>query len=260
MLIPGKVAELTGLVISILMICYFAFSKEARKKPYAIRPIAGLDAIGEAVQRATEMGRPVLALPGTGDVSDTFATQTLAGLAVLKHTAALSAEYDTRLLVSVYRANVLPIASAVVRDAFSAEGKSDMFREDTVQWFSEEQFAFAAATQGLMEREKVAASVLTGFFRAESLLLAEASASAGAITIGGCGQVVQVPWFVVCCDYCLIGEELMVASAYLEKTPGALGVVRAQDILKIALMVMTLCGAIIGTFSKQNALVKILTK
>ena len=52
----------------------------ARGKSTYIRPLPGLEAVEDGVGRATEMGRPVLFIPGTGDVD---MAETLAGLAVL---------------------------------------------------------------------------------------------------------------------------------------------------------------------------------
>ncbi|MDP2856802.1 MAG: hypothetical protein Q8P50_02360 [Bacillota bacterium] len=260
MLAPGKSAELVGFLLSILIIGYAMYRAKATGKVPQVRRIAGLDAIDEAVQRATEMGRPVMMVPGTGDVTDAFAVQTLAGLAILRRTATLCARYDTKLYVSIKRANLLPIASEIVRESFANENKPDRYSEDTVQWFSDDQFAHALATVGVMTREKVASAILTGFFQAESLLLAEAAGQLGAITIGGCGRLSQIPFFVVCCDYCLIGEELMVAGAYLDRRPIMLGAIQGQDIAKSILVLLTIIGVAMMTISNNSSLVKLLKK
>ena len=48
-----------------------------------IRKIAGLEAIEEAVGRATEMGRPIAYTTGLGGIRDQVYYQTVAGLSIL---------------------------------------------------------------------------------------------------------------------------------------------------------------------------------
>ena len=72
-----------------------------------------------------------------------------------------------------------------------------------------------------MLRDRPAAHIFMGSFYAESLLLAETGFSTGAIQVAGTANVHQLPFFVVACDYTLIGEELYAASAYLSGEPQA---------------------------------------
>jgi len=60
---------------------------------------------------------------------------------------------------------------------------------------------------------------------------------AGSIQIAGTDQVSQLPFFVVACDYTLLGEELYAASAYLGREPLLLGTLKAQDYLKAIVLV-----------------------
>ena len=74
-------------------------------------------------------------------------------------------------------------------------------------YLSEEQFAFTAGVDGIMLREKPAANLYLGSFFAESLILAETGFQTGAVQIAGTANIHQLPFFVVACDYTLIGEE-----------------------------------------------------
>ena len=78
------------------MIAFFAFvlyytSKAKRGKELYVRPIGGLSAMSEAVGRATEMGRPVLYVPGIADVDD---IQTIAAVVILSEVSKLAASYE----------------------------------------------------------------------------------------------------------------------------------------------------------------------
>jgi hypothetical protein len=208
-----------------------------------IRRLAGINAIDEAVGRATEMGRPILFCPGVGGLD----ISTFAALAVLGRVARQAAKYGLRVFVPVMNAAIYPIAEEVCREAYQAEGRPEEFRPDDVRFFSERQDSFASATAGLIEREQVAASFLFGAYGYESLILAETGQRVGAIQVAATDAIFQIPFFICACDYTLIGEELYAASAYLSRDPTMLGSLVGQDIGKALIMVMVLAGAIVTT-------------
>jgi hypothetical protein len=208
-----------------------------------IRRIPGISAIDEAVGRATEMGRPVLFCPGVGGLE----INTFAALAVLGRVARQAAKYGIRVFVPVMNAAIYPIAEEVVREAYQAEGRVEDFRPDDVRFFSERQDAFASATSGLIERERIAAQFLFGGYGYESLILAETGQRIGAIQVAATDSIFQVPFFICACDYTMIGEELFAASAYLSRDPTMLGSLVGQDIGKIVIMAIVLIGFVVTT-------------
>ena len=64
-------------------------------------------------------------------------------------------------------------------------------------------------------------------------MLAETGNRIGAIQIAGTGSSSQIPFFITACDYTLIGEEFLTASAILSNRKDLLGSVRGQDIIKL---------------------------
>jgi hypothetical protein len=72
----------------------------------------------------------------------------------------------------------------------------------------------------------------------------------GAIQISGTDSTYQIPFFIAACDYCLIGEELYAASAYLSREPRLLGSLRGQDTGKIFLTTAIALGAIFITINQ----------
>jgi len=198
-----------------------------------LRPIPGLKAVEEAVGRSTEMGRPILYVPGIQDMDQ---VETVAGVVVLGHVAKMTARYETSLNVPVARSIVMKAAREACREAYTVEGRPDMFNEDMVHYLTDDQFAYAAGVNGIMVREKPAACLYMGKFYAESLILAETGNSIGAIQIAGTASQAQIPFFVTACDYTLIGEEFFAASAYLSQKPELVGGVRGQDMIKLAVI------------------------
>jgi len=204
-----------------------------------LRPIAGLKAIEEAVGRATEMGKPVLFVPG---ISDMDQVETVSGLILLGHVAETTAKYEAGLNVPVSKSIVMEAGRETCRESYLKVRRPDLYYDDMVHYLTDDQFAYAAGVNGIMLREKPAACFYLGKFYAESLILAETGNSIGAIQIAGTGSPAQIPFFVTACDYTLIGEEFFTASAYLSKKPELMGSIKGQDIVKgfvMAAMVIT---------------------
>jgi hypothetical protein len=214
-----------------------------RGRKLFIRRIPGLNAIDEAVGRATEMGRPILFSTGIDGLSIT----TLQALAVAAHVARTAVRYGTRLIMPVCDQTMVPITEEVVREAYRAEGRPEAFTADDIRFLSDRQFAYAAGVTGILHREQVAASFLFGQFYAESLILAENGQAVGAIQVAGTPDLLQTPFFVVTCDYTIIGDEFYAASAYLSREPTQLGSLVGQDIAKALLFVLIIVGLVIAT-------------
>jgi len=221
-----------------------------------VRKVEGLEALEEAIGRSTEMGRPVHFCPGIGSVDN---SQTLAAFSVLSHVTRLCAKYDTALIVTNRQSVVHPITEGIVKQAYAVEGKPHSCARDSVRFLSEDQFAHASAVTGIMYRERPAANLLIGAFWAESLIFAEVGNSVGSVQIAGTAQTSQIPFFVAACDYCLTGEELYAASAYLSRDPVLLGGIAAGDMGKMAVIVLILLGSLLQTFGVKG-LSRILTR
>ncbi|MDZ4182690.1 MAG: DUF6754 domain-containing protein [Candidatus Cloacimonadaceae bacterium] len=234
----GKLSYLIMLLLISGAIMYYILSAR-RGKEFFIRRIGGLDSMEEAIGRATEKGKPILFVPGISDLED---IQTIAALTILSHLAYRAAEYDTSLIVPCRFSMVLSAAREVVREAFMKAGKPDAYREDMVFYLTDDQFGFVAGIDGIMVREQPAANFFLGSFYAESLILAETGFGTGAIQTAGTAQAHQLPFFVVSCDYTLIGEELFAASAYLSKDPQQLGSLKGHDFGKLLVILLILTG------------------
>jgi hypothetical protein len=211
--------------------------------------MAGLDAVEEAVGRATEMGRPILYVPGIMVMDNIM---TVAGVTILGHVARTVAEYDADLEVPTSRSIVMASARAAVQSAYLEAGRPDGYNPDRIYYVSDEQFAYVAATSGMMARRRPAACFYFGCFFAESLILAENGNAIGAIQIAGTAETAQLPFFVAACDYTLIGEEFFAASAYLSGEPDQLGTLLGQDVAKaiawIAILGASTAGTVVAVF------------
>jgi len=218
-----------------------------------VRRLAGIDAINEAIGRATELARPVHFTTGTmATLYGEEGPQILAGLSILSHIASQTAKYRTPLVVTVCHPSTLPLAEEIVRESYLKEGRADEFRPDMVRHLSTEQQAYASGVQGIFLREKVAANFMIGPLYADTLIIAETGYRVGAMQVGGTGtKTVQLPFLVAVCDYTLIGEEIFAAGAYISQNPEQLATMFAEDIAKFAVIALVLIGAIVTLFSKE---------
>ena len=243
MLVAGRIFAL-GMLIA-LWIFIVGGMELAKKKLPQFRKIAGLDALPEMVGRAAEMNRPVHFTTGLGELTGTVAPQLVAGLAVLGHVSELAAKYGVKIVYSVYQAQVMPLATEIMREAYIRAGKADAFNaEDQIRYLSGEQFAYAAAVQGFAERERPAANIMIGPFYAESQLFAETFFRVGAIQLAGTARGYQIPFFAVVCDYLLIAEEIYAAGAYLSKDALQCGSIQGQDLGKIVAWILMFVGVL----------------
>jgi len=230
-----------AVVIFCGMIIYCIYHAK-RGREFFIRRIAGLEAVDEAIGRATEMGKPILFLTGLHGVGS---ISTLAGLNILSRVARRAAEYDIPLLLPGCDPFVMVVDREIVKGAHMDAGRPDTYKEDNIYFVSSSQFAYTAAVNGVMLRERPGAIFYMGSFYAESLILAETGNATGAIQIAGTDSVGQLPFFIAACDFTLIGEELYAASAYLSKEPLLLGSLKGQDWSKLALMAALVVGIVL---------------
>jgi hypothetical protein len=229
---------LVGVIFTSFVIIFFIYRAKGGAELF-VRKIAGLDAVDDAIGRATEMGKPILFVSGLADASE---ISTIAAMTILAKVAKKTAEYETPLLVPCYDPIVMMVEKEMVKQAYTEAGKPEAFDEDSVFYVTTSQFGYVAAVDGIMVREKPATNFYMGAFFAESLILAETGAATGAIQIAGTDRVTQLPFFITACDYTLMGEELYAATAYLSRDPLFLGSLKGQDWSKAVIIAAMLVG------------------
>ncbi len=237
----GKIALFLAMILFSAAILWNIYHARSGKEVF-VRRIPGLEAVDEAIGRATEMGRSILYVLGLGDVDN---VATIASMTILGQVARRTADYETPLRVPCRDPVVLNVVREMVKTSYLDEGRPDAYNEDDIFFLTNEQFAYAAGVNGMMIREKPAAIFLQGQFYAESLLMAETGNSIGAIQIAGTDSEHQLPFFIAACDYTLIGEELYAATAYLSKDPMFLGSLRGQDWGKVLIFSTIVLGVIL---------------
>lgn len=246
----GRVLDFVAIICSLVVI--YMMIKRAEKKLPTIRRIPALDALDEAVGRASETGRPIIFTQGsggTGAISDPEqGPQITAGLSCLSHIARRAAELGPRLICCVGQSDAYIPTMEIVREEYIGAGVPEAFKEDDVRFLGSGN-AYAFATVDIIRTEEAAATFIIGPFYNESLTFLFHADDVGSMMIGGTAHTHQLPFFAACCDYTMIGEEIYAASAYLSKLPGETGSLVGEDIVKgfsAALIIIAVIAATIG--------------
>ncbi len=242
--------ERTNILILMIIICAIVlgtlYAVRGRAEEIYIRPIAGLEAVDDAVGRATEMGKPMVYVSGLSGISD---IATIASMLILGHLARRAAAYESDIIVPCNDSLVMAAEREIVRQAYTEAGKPDAYKPENIWFVTESQFGYVAAVDGIMMRERPAACFYMGYFFAEALILAETGNQAGAIQIAGTDADTQLPFFITACDYTLMGEELYAASAYLSRQPLLVAQLRGQDIAKVIIGAILIAGVAAATYA-----------
>ena len=249
-----------GLALIMMAVLSYLFIKRANTKLPEIRKIPALDAIHEAVGRATELGKSVLFTTGQGGVegSGFRGASSLAGMNVLSILALECAQLGVPLIQVVEQASMLPIQEQVTHDSYLLAGKPEDYKPDNIQFAGGRSYAFEVAVMAALNRENVGATVHVGYYDHSAVTIAGAGAQVGAYQIGGQTSLKQIAFFVAFCEHCFFGEEVLAAGAYLAKDPLQLGSLVAEDWTKIIGIALMILGAITSTLG-LDFLINILT-
>lgn len=245
LVVKGRLFSGLFLLISALIIMgMIEYAKRGKK--LTLRRIAALDAIDEAVARATETGRPVLQHGG----SEPSLNDTIANFSIMHYVARSCARRGTDYIVAARSTAGLPAIREIVSGAYEAEGKLDEYDEDHIIRFgSPEQFAFASFFMDTVATEKPAFTFMAGGLSGEALTLCESAVLAGSIVISG--STGQLAVLFASSDYFLISEELYAAGAYLSGDPLQMGSLAGEDYLKMILVVLLAIGVISITLGSK---------
>jgi len=232
------------LFVLIVGVYLFYIIRARRGAEFAVRPIAGLSAIDEVVGRATEMGRPVHFTLGMSR----FYPDTFAAFAILRYIAEKCAEMGTRPIITNSVVTVHLATEEILRGAYGRSIHPDAFREDMVRFIAKDPFPYVAGALETMEGERVAGNIMIGTFGSATLLLAEGGRILGPMQVAGTDDLQQLPFYFVCCDYTLIGEEIFGAGAQLSADPTTRGNLAGQDVMRIIIIALILAFTALGLF------------
>lgn len=229
------------LFVAFFVTVILAYYLVTRGRVVTIRKLPAIDALDEAVGRAAEMGRPIHATPGDTGLTGLTGPQTVAGLEVCSYLARMSAEIDVPFYITTPDAVVHTLQTDIAQQSYRLAGKEfDISRSILFPFWT----SFAVGISGLVYRENVAANICIGGWHGIVLILMETASRVGAFQIGGTAAITQLPWFVACCDFYVLGEEVFAVGARLSRSPSDVSAVWSQDIFKLVVIALIVVGLV----------------
>lgn len=216
-----------------------------------LRPIAAYDSLKKLLSRAAETGQAVHVSVGTAGIGGSKTADTLAGLYTLEFLADRAANSDVPPLVTVSDPTTLPAAMDQIRRAYERQGYPDEFHLDQARLIAppvnDSSVAYAAGVMDVLNHERVTANVMVGAFGDEYLLMAETGAQRGMFQVGGTSDPNVLPFVYLTMSQPLLGEEIYAAGAYLLERAGHYTSLIAQDIYRLAIVVLVILAVIART-------------
>jgi len=223
-----------------VMLTYYLVSKG---KKITIRKLPAIDALDEAIGRATEMGRPIHVTPGDSGLTGLTASETVAGLEVSSYVARRCAEVQVPMYITTPNAVVHTLQTDIASQAYRLAGQEfDITNSILFPYWT----SFAVGISGLVYRENVAANICIGGWHGICLILMETASRIGAFQIGGTAATSQLSWFVACCEYYVLGEEVFAAGAYLSQSVADVSAIWSQDLFKLLVIAIIAFGIVIS--------------
>jgi len=256
MLNPGTVAKLI-FFLAFSAIFYWGVKTVQKGANVPTKRLPGLDAIEEAVGRATELGRPFLAnIQASGPHLE---DQVLASCELLRFAAETAVRYEAPFLVVSNSPDGHPLFEEILSSSYAAAGKPEMYNPSMVRFIGGFSSGTHVQIMQLMKDEKIAAQLITGNLMNQTMFFAETGAALGAIQIGATKNTHQMPFLAMQCDYSLLGDDLYAAAAIISRDPLRMGVLIAQEVGKVFCLVVILLG-VAWRLAGSNALATFLGK
>ena len=235
------------LTLMFFLISMFFYAGLGRRWPVVFRPLKGLDALGQAIERAVEDGRRVHLSLGTGSVIGSDSAPALAGLATLSHIAKTTSMSDKPVVASAGDGAMAILAQDTLRTAYVQAGASGRYEPTSGRLLGPSPFSYIATLPTMIETEDVSVHLLVGSFGVEGGLAADFGEREGALVLAGTDDVQSQALLYVTAEHPLIGEEVFATGAYLGIDRMHRASLRAQDIIRILVVAAILVGTVLRT-------------
>jgi hypothetical protein len=234
-------------ILLLFILLMLAFATLGRRWESTFRELPGLDALGNAIERAVEAGERVHLSLGTGSVSGTDSAPALAGLALLKRIAAITSMSDKPVVVTTGDGAMALLAQDSLRTAYNEVGAKDRFEPTSGRMLGPTPYSYVATLPTMLDTEDVAVHLMVGSYGAESGLAADFGDRQEAMVLAGTDDVQSQALLYATAQYPLVGEEVFAVGAYLDVTPLHKASLRTQDVVRYLTVAAILIGALLHT-------------
>lgn len=241
--------EATVRVISILIVLVtLVIIAVPSRRRYWLRTIGAYDAVPSLAGLAIESNRPMHISLGSAGIGGSSTLLALASAELAYYLSERTVVGDVSPLITVADPSALPIGQDALRRAYQARGMAGKYGATAVHWYPSgtRSLAFAAAVTALMNSDRISSNVMGGSYGPELALILNASKRRGVPSVAVSDQLEGQAVAFALADHPLIGEEVFVASSYLDDDAA-----RAWKAVAIDILRFLLAGAIVIGFAMK---------
>ena len=231
----------------LFLVSMLLYAGVGRRWPVEFRPLAGLDALGKAIERAVEDGKRVHVSLGTGSVIGSDSAPALAGLATLSKIAETTSMSDKPVVATAGDGAMALLAQDTLRSAYNEAGARGRYEPTSARMLGPSPLSYVATLPTLLDTESVSVHLLAGSFGVEGGLAADFGERQQALTLAGTDDVQSQALLYATSRYPLIGEEVFATGAYLDVGRMHRASLRAQDAVRFLLVGAILIGTALQT-------------
>lgn len=237
MLKTGKGFELIYFVILLVATVYYLWSS-IQGKIQKLRILPQIDAISDGIDRAVEMGKPVLVSPGNlAYLSGMYAGMTIAGMNVFRYVTHLCVRKGARVLGLVpTNSEVQPLMDGMFQEAALMEGKPEAYRSEDIRYFGNTYSAFGGGSLGLIAEEGCGCFIMVGAMSSAGSSGMGAAKAQDALVITGSARWGMQGTFSMFSDYYIPLEDIFTFGAICSDDNVVKSSLVGGDIAKIVLV------------------------
>jgi hypothetical protein len=228
---------------AILMIGFMIFY---RKKPLrGLRPIPAFNYLRQAIGLAVEDGSRLHISLGKASLIDGQVASGLVGLTVLNRIAQYSSISDSPPIATSGDGGLMILSQDTLRSTYRSLNVSELYDGTNGRMTGVTPMAYVAGATFAQKDENVSANILIGNFGPEIGLLAHTARSEDDLTLAASDALPAQAVLYMIAKKPLIGEELFSCGAYLQAGPFHAASLRAQDVLRVIIIVALFAGSIL---------------
>jgi hypothetical protein len=237
----GKLAEFIVFIAGLIAGLYLIWAA-TKGKTFKLRRLTAVEAISEAVDRAVELGKPVIVGPGElAYLSGMYSTMTVAGMHVLRYVAKEAFKKGARLIaVSPVTPEALPLIDGIIHESAVTVGKPECYKKEDIMWYGPTENQFQVGLAGTIGSEGCAAYIMVGATTGMQIADIGAARMADAMIIGGTARYTHNGTWAALSDYALFSDDIYGAAALCSGDPAVTSTIVAEDIVKYLIIAATL--------------------
>jgi hypothetical protein len=240
--IPAGIMGLAFVLVFLLIMLIYAAAGRARPSRH-FREIPAFDRLRRSIGLAVEAGMRLHVSLGRGILTGPQSAVAFVGLSMLERIARATGISDQPPVATTGESSLAILAQDTLRGAAQFSGAE--FDPTSAMVAGLTPFSYATGTMVVVHDEGVGANILVGSFGSEAALIAEASDRADSLTLAGTDLITGQAILYATAEEPLIGEEVFAGGAYLGVGPLHTASLRAQDLLRILIILVILVGVLL---------------